>query len=105
MVQPGSEFNVSMVQVMPAPEGSESETVTLFATPSPLFEIVIVNPIGLPAPTEDMSATLVIPRFGQLTVIEADPELLLVFASLLAVTLAELLIGAPQVSAVVAETI
>ena len=90
---------------MPGFDGNESDTETLLARPSPLFVTVIVNPIWLPAFTGVASATLVIARSGQLTVIEAEAELFPVFASLLADAVAVLLIGDPQVFAVVGETI
>jgi len=43
--QVGSEFSGSTVQVMPGLEGSESDSVTLFARPGPIFLTWIVKPI------------------------------------------------------------
>jgi hypothetical protein len=58
-------------QLMPVPPGSGSLRVTFFATPGPLFATVIVNPIAVPALTDDASAVLLMVRFGHWTVVDA----------------------------------
>ena len=60
-----------IAQLIPAPPGSGSLNVTAFAVPGPGLETVIVNPIGLPALTDEESADLAIARFGQFTVVDA----------------------------------
>jgi hypothetical protein len=52
IVQPGSLFAASMVQLVPAEVGSVSLTVALNAEPAPLFVTETVNPIWSPAETE-----------------------------------------------------
>ncbi len=51
-------------QLMPAPAGSASAAVTDLATPGPALLTVIVNPIGVPALTDEASAVFVIERLG-----------------------------------------
>ena len=58
---------------MPGPVGSGSLSVTDFAVPGAgVVHTVIVNPILVPALTVPASATFVIDRLGQFTVMEAD---------------------------------
>src|SRR6266581_1726153 len=63
-------------QVTPEPEpaGRLSLKVTPVAVPVPVFETVIVNPIGSPAFTEAASAVFEIVRFAGLHVIDASSD-------------------------------
>src|SRR6266487_507453 len=59
-------------QLIPVPVGRGSDIVTLLAVPWPLLVTVMVNPIDVPALTDEASACLVICRAGHLTWTEAD---------------------------------
>src|SRR5438045_2590196 len=61
-----------IVQVHPAPGGGGALSVSALGTPGPALCTLIVKPMFDPALTDDASATLVIDRFGQLTIVEAD---------------------------------
>ena len=54
-------------QLMPVPVGSGSFSVTPVAVPAPVFDTVIVNPIGSPALTDTASAVFAICRPGHCT--------------------------------------
>ena len=54
-------------QLMPVPMGSGSLSVTPVAVPKPVFDTVIVNPIGSPALTDAASAVFVICKPGHCT--------------------------------------
>ena len=56
-----------IVQLMPVPVGSGSLNVTPVAVPAPVFETVIVNPIGSPALTDTASAVFAICSPGHCT--------------------------------------
>jgi len=93
-----------MDQLRPGFVGSVSVSVTVLAVPAPVFETVILNPMGLPPLTGVASGSFVTVTSGHLTVIEAEPELLVVLASLLAEAEAVLLTVA-HVAGVVGELI
>ena len=59
-------------QLMPAPVGSGSLSVTDVATPGPALCTLIVNPMFCPLLTDDASAVFVIERFGHCTVVDAE---------------------------------
>ena len=86
-------------QVIPGPEGSGSDKVTLVAVPVPLLVTRIVKPIGSPAETVVASAVLLMARFGHLTWMEAEA---LALPSLVVVTSAVLL-TVPQLALVVGD--
>jgi hypothetical protein len=75
---------------IPVPSGSVSVSVTFLAVTTPVFLTVIVNPIGLPALTEGLSATLLIKRLVHWTKIKAVAS---AKPSFVVVTLAWLLIN------------
>jgi hypothetical protein len=60
-------------QSRPPFDGSASVSFTLVAAPGPLFDTVMTYPMLWPALTVDASATFVIARDGQLTVIVTGP--------------------------------
>jgi hypothetical protein len=62
----------SSVQCTPLAEGNVSDRVTPVASPAPEFDSVTLKPICSPAFTGDLSAVLLMVRFGQLTVIVTD---------------------------------
>ena len=92
------------VQLVPALLGKLSESVTLRAMPGPALLTTMVKPIVSPELTGLASLVFVTLRSGHSTVIESEPVLLVVFASLVAAAVAELL-TMPQVAEVVGELI
>src|SRR5439155_1558911 len=77
MDQPVLELAVSMLQDSPALVGRVSSTVTPWAVPAPELVTVTTKPMGSPAFTVALSATLVMWMLAQLTVIESDASSLL----------------------------
>src|SRR5256884_8681 len=80
----------SMDQEVPGSVGRVSFTFTLWATPAPLLVTVMVNPMGSPADTVWLSATLAMSMAAPSTTMEADA---LSDPSLVVVTLAVLSTG------------
>ena len=87
------------VQLVPVLVGSVSLRLTLWAMPGPALLTTMVNPIVSPAETGLASLVLVTDRSGQLTVTEAEAELLvLALAASLVAEAEALLLTRPQLA-------